>query len=140
MKKEIAFRLADILESGVMTKGTSRLAYIANGEYKFCCLGVLCEEYNRVQKQSKKKQLTITGQTIYNEVTEYYEPDSAEIEEFSYDKESELPPENVRIWAGCNRHQFDTLAETNDMNPDDKWKSVIALLRNDPNMWIVEKD
>lgn len=47
MKKEIADKWCEMLESGVYAQGRGQLCTVEGGEPKYCCLGVLCELYQR---------------------------------------------------------------------------------------------
>ena len=56
MKKEIAKLWTKALRSGKYKKGKFTLR---NHDDSFCCLGVLCDLYNKEQKKKKKKTLLV---------------------------------------------------------------------------------
>jgi hypothetical protein len=87
MKKLIAIKWAKALRSNKYKQGQNLLA--SEGEY--CCLGVLCELYNKEQKKNKKKCLKV--KTL--PVVPGCKPTCKE-----YDGERESLPLVVQKWAG----------------------------------------
>ncbi len=66
------------LESGKYKQGKNAL----NKNGSFCCLGVACEVFNKINKKEKKKTLIVNADEFNTAKT-------------SYDGESEIAPKNV---------------------------------------------
>ena len=60
MKKRVLTKWLKALRSGKYKKGRGALCQIdKQGNQSFCCLGVLCDMYNKEQKRNKKKGLSV---------------------------------------------------------------------------------
>lgn len=60
MKKHVLTKWLKALRSGKYKKGRGALCQIdKQGNQSFCCLGVLCDMYNKEQKRNKKKGLSV---------------------------------------------------------------------------------
>lgn len=60
MKKRVLTKWLKALRSGEYKKGRGALCRIdKKGNESFCCLGVLCDLYNKEQKQKKKRTLKV---------------------------------------------------------------------------------
>lgn len=60
MKKRVLTKWLKALRSGKYKQGRGALCQIdKKGNESFCCLGVLCDLYNKEQKSNKKKGLTV---------------------------------------------------------------------------------
>lgn len=92
MNKKAKKLWIDTLRSETLKQGKQRLCVLEDNEYKFCCLGVLCEIYNHEQKLNHKKQLKISQ----------CEDCSDESILFEYDGEVAGLPLKVMDWAGLN--------------------------------------
>lgn len=57
MNKKIADKWVKALRSGKYKQGQYMLEYVDNKSTKYCCLGVLCDLYQKEQKAKKKKTL-----------------------------------------------------------------------------------
>lgn len=81
----------DTLRSNTVKQGFETLCFLETktNEYKFCCLGVLCEIYNSEMKRLHKKQLKIDIYYTNNSKTVY-----------SYNNESGSLPIEVQEWSG----------------------------------------
>jgi len=92
MKKDIAKKWIKALISNKYKQGTGTLKqYNSKGEAQHCCLGVLCELYNKDMKKNKKKTLP---ENIYDNDCNF----SHGYAKFGNRKE-DLPKE-VREWSG----------------------------------------
>lgn len=60
MKKRVLTKWLKALRSGKYKQGRGALCQIdKKGNESFCCLGVLCDMYNKEQKRNKKKGLKV---------------------------------------------------------------------------------
>lgn len=65
LPKKLKEKWVTALRSGEYKQGMGMLHAVENGSDKFCCLGVLCDVYNKQQKAQKKKQLKVVmSQTV----------------------------------------------------------------------------
>lgn len=85
MNKEIAFMLADALESGEYEQGAGRL----KKDGKFCCLGVLCDLYRKHVKPEES----------WSPLEDGMEPETLYFADYG----ACLPP-SVQEWAGMHSH------------------------------------
>jgi uncharacterized protein YchJ len=123
MKKNIADKWVKALTSNEYKQGKNVLCHQgANKQYKYCCLGVLCDLYNKDPNiaKSPKKQLEVTK--VKWQVLANRKPADVTC----YNHHMEDLPEEVRNWAGLrtssaeikNREAtslgFASLAEMND--------------------------
>ena len=88
MKKEIANIWVKALRSGKYKQGVCALHTSDN---KYCCLGVLCDLYDKDRKAKKKKSIKISNPRYNNNKGKYC---------YRYDNEYDFLPSNVRRWAG----------------------------------------
>lgn len=88
MKPEVAKIWVDALRSGEYTQGKQALKFTGadGGECYHCCLGVLCELYDKHNEEN------LTRNTKYN----------LDKIVLSFDMQTELLPEKVREWAGLD--------------------------------------
>ena len=93
MKKEIAKIWTKALKSGDYKQG--RFALRDNKDC-FCCLGVLCDLYNKDRKEKKKKSIKILG-------PEY--DGNKNLTVFQYGKQKDFLPIAVRKWAGMSSNK-----------------------------------
>jgi hypothetical protein len=112
MKKDIAKLWAKALRSGKYKQGKFTLR---NHDNSFCCLGVLCDLYNKEQKKKKKKTLDVVKID-----------DKVEGKCYKYGPATSYLPVVVKKWAGmkttkgefvCNKDcifSWYTLAGIND--------------------------
>jgi hypothetical protein len=118
MKKAIADLWIKALKSGKYKQGKYVLHTDDN---KFCCLGVLCDVYNKEQKKSKKKTLKVSN-----------DDNDDGLKCFKYNNECSYLPKAVRDWAGIQSDRgyleieedyTDSLAGLNDGDIDTKGKT-----------------
>ena len=86
MKKDIAKLWTKALRSGKYKQGKYTLR---NHDNSFCCLGVLCDLYNKEQKKKKKKTLNVVKIN-----------DKVEGKCYKYGCSTSYLPAIVREWAG----------------------------------------
>lgn len=117
MNKDIAIKWTEALRSGKYKQGRGLLKQIdKKGQFKHCCLGVLCELYNKDRKKKKKKALYVKDDILSCPLT------GKVVEGFSFDGDDQLLPYIVREWAGLDSSngevfiggKFFDLAELND--------------------------
>lgn len=106
MRERVKKLWLDALRSGEY-KQTTEALHKPTG---FCCLGVLCDVYQKEMTKQKKKKL----ETKVNQSYGYT----------SYGGNDQVPPFRVMYWAGLNSQnpeindpelgQFNTLAQIND--------------------------
>ena len=118
MKPRIANRLVEVLKSGNFQKGEHKLCTIENGQYKYCCLGVLTELYNYERRLQKKKQLEHRINLSFNDGDVGWKDNKS----FEYDG----CPTDVQKWADISPDEHDTLVNLNDENKT--WTKVIKKL------------
>jgi hypothetical protein len=119
MKKEIAKLWTKALRSNKYKQGKFTLR---NHDNSFCCLGVLCDLYNKEQKKKKKKLLDVVKITCQIEGKCY-----------KYDNATSYLPTIVKKWAGMKTtkgefiknddYEFYNLAAFNDGDYNGKAKS-----------------
>lgn len=88
MKPEVAKIWVDALRSGEYTQGKQALKFTKAGKCYHCCLGVLCELYDKYNEEK-------LVQDIYNTMK-----DTTPV--VSFNMETEFLPEAVRKWAGLD--------------------------------------
>lgn len=108
MKSGIKDRWIKALESGKYKKGKSRLRVVADGEDRFCCLGVLCE-------------LAIEDGVELSLRTTTWEGDYGFDLSYLYDRNLGSLPDAVVEWAGMsdNYGQFFRSGRTSLVNIND---------------------
>ncbi len=94
MKKKIANMWVDALRSGEYTQGYRALCRVNHndGSKTYCCLGVLCDLYQKNQTKNKKKKLSV-------------KPDTTGSTVIAFDGNSGVLPKAVQNWAkmsSCN--------------------------------------
>lgn len=118
MKKEVADIWIKALRSGKYKQGKYVLHTDDN---KFCCLGVLCDVYNKEQKKNKKKTLKVSCAD-----------NDDGLKCFKYNNECSYLPKIVRDWAGIKSDRgyleieedyTDSLAGLNDGDIDTNGKT-----------------
>ncbi len=89
MKKKIANMWVDALRSGEYTQGYRALCRVDNndGSKTYCCLGVLCDLYQKNQTKNKKKKLSVKPETTGSNV-------------ISFSGKGGVLPKAVQDWAG----------------------------------------
>lgn len=98
MKQEVMKKWVKALESGRYKKGKNRLCSISeNGTRSFCCLGVLCDLYDRDMKSKKKKVLN--KEVIPGEIAETF-INSNKVKVVVFENNEGTLPEKVIKWAG----------------------------------------
>lgn len=103
MKKDIAKLWTKALRSGKYKKGKFTLR---NHDDSFCCLGVLCDLYNKEQKKKKKKTLKVTKLNTMVDGKCY-----------SYSGNTDYLPAVVKNWAGLKTNKGE-LASLDDEYSD----------------------
>jgi hypothetical protein len=93
MDKKIANSWIKALESGDYKQGKCALR---NDNDCFCCLGVLCDLYDKDRKQKKKKSIKITNPK-YN--------GNKNFACFQYGNQTDYLPTVVREWAGMSSNK-----------------------------------
>ena len=92
MKPEIAKIWIDALRSGEYTQGKQALKFTKGGKCYHCCLGVLCELYDKYNEEKLVQDIK------YNTMK-----DTTPV--VSFNMETEFLPEAVREWAGLENHR-----------------------------------
>lgn len=87
MNKRIANMWVRALRSGKYTQGTSYLKRRGPHGVQHCCLGVLCELYNKSMKRSGEKG---TGEKVLGGITHFGNPQTT----------ATVLPKKVMKWAG----------------------------------------
>lgn len=106
MKKEIAKIWINALRSGKYKQGISALR---DKDNKFCCLGVLCDLYDKDRKAKKKKSIKISAPK-YNGNKDMYC--------YVYGTTSDFLPQEVKRWAGMrsNKGSFELITDGTHLN------------------------
>lgn len=106
MKKRVLTKWLKALRSGKYKQGRGALCQIdKKGNESFCCLGVLCDLYNKEQKRNKKKGLTIEKLPAEASCIGTLSPKSTVVQSYN-DCDGTLP--NVVIdWAGFREANAD---------------------------------
>jgi hypothetical protein len=126
MRKDVMKKWVQALRSGKFKQGTGTLKqFNSKGDAQHCCLGVLCELYNKEMKKNKKKTLSekvIDGCDFAYGATRF-------------DRKSDDLPKLVREWAGMNNSlgtftdssgELNTLADLNDCGK--KFKTIADII------------
>ena len=106
MKKRVLTKWLKALRSGKYKQGRGTLCQTdKNGNESFCCLGVLCDLYQKEQKRNKKRGLHV--ETISDESSTFgiLVPKPASI--YSYDDCDGTLPNKVIKWAGLREYNSD---------------------------------
>jgi hypothetical protein len=91
VKKKIANMWITALRSGEYTQGYRALCRVDhnNNSKSYCCLGVLCDLYQKNQTKNKKKKLSVKPETTGSTV-------------IAFDSNSGVLPQAVQNWAGMS--------------------------------------
>ena len=103
MKKRVLTKWLKALRSGKYKQGRGTLCQTdKKGNESFCCLGVLCDLYQKEQKRNKKRGLKV--ETFSGEVSTFsiLMPKPASIK--SYDDCDGTLPSKVIKWAGFQEY------------------------------------
>jgi len=93
MKKKIAKIWTKALRSGKYKQGISALRDKNN---KFCCLGVLCDLYDKDRKAKKKKSIKISAPKYNGNKDKYC---------YVYGTTADFLPQEVKKWAGMRSNK-----------------------------------
>lgn len=104
MKKNIAQRWIKALKSGKYKQGRDRLKKIQKDNERHCCLGVLCELYNKDQKSKNKKPIRQRVVLDLSNRFSYVQFGSC----------SESTPPTVKKWSGLTSDDDVYFADLND--------------------------
>ncbi len=121
MKKSVRLWI-EALRSGKYKQGKNYLKRKTKSGYRYCCLGVACELYNKTHKRKLKIfSRKIVGAT---RVTAFY-----------YDsKEADFLPRKVQVWLGLVSEDgafgLNTLAEKNDAGM--RFKEIADIIESKP--------
>jgi hypothetical protein len=119
MKAEVKKIWLEALRSGEYKQTQLRLN---NGQGGFCCLGVLCDLYQKEQTRKKKKKLTESTYLYHHSVGE---------SRVSYNKNEIFLPVEVVKWAGLESSNPDIRVggpTLSGMNDDGKSFKQIAIV------------
>lgn len=106
MKKRVLTKWLKALRSGKYKQGRGALCQIdKKGAESFCCLGVLCDLYNKEQKRNKKRGLNVEEISPENTFvgTFDHKPELVRI----YDECDGTLPDKVVKWAGFREYNAD---------------------------------
>jgi hypothetical protein len=106
MRKVVKQKWVEALRSGDYKQGKMQLHIVGKGKKKdqFCCLGVLCDIYQKQQTKNKKKKLfthVSDGTNVNGDVV-------------FYDNNDSFLPTEVIAWSGLGPEWQDKLSELND--------------------------
>jgi hypothetical protein len=93
MNSEVKAKWVAALRSGEYQQGRGELRSISNC---FCCLGVLCDLYDKDRKQKKKKSIKITNPKYDG---------NKNFACFKYGNQTDFLPAAVRVWAGMSSNK-----------------------------------
>lgn len=88
MKEHVKDKWVKALRSGKYKQGKNTLHEV-NGQPSFCCLGVLCDLYQKLQKRAKKRIAKVSQHGRH----------------ISYDDHVNYLPESVQQWAGMKNNR-----------------------------------
>lgn len=91
MKKEVMTKWTKALRSGKYKQGKEFLKREYKGVTRHCCLGVLCELYNKEMKKNKKSCAKEKTVDLKERNMEFF---------FKFDNVAQVLPPKVRKWAG----------------------------------------
>lgn len=98
MNERVMKKWTKALRSGKYKQGYAALCVEdSKGNKSFCCLGVLCDLYNKEMKKNKKKTLDIEKNKLDQTVLEY-NPKAKSM--YSFNNNGTELPEEVVEWAG----------------------------------------
>ena len=111
MKKQVLTKWLKALRSGKYKQGRGALCQISKkGTESFCCLGVLCDLYNKEQKRNKKKGLTVQTLAKDEWMVGSLSSNPAFVRSYN-DCDGTLPTQVIK-WAGFREENHD--GEFND--------------------------
>ena len=123
MKKTIAKLWAEALRSGEYKQTREVLHSIDSGKESFCCLGVLCDLYQKDRRSKKKKGLSVDEKQGWGSC------------EVAYDGLSAVLPQAVIKWAGMKTENgswddTDANASLVYLNDEDRktFKSIASVI------------
>ena len=106
MKKRVLTKWLKALRSGKYKQGRGTLCQTdKKGNESFCCLGVLCDLYQKEQKLNKKRGLKVETISAENSMVCVLTPKPASIK--SYDDCDGTLPNKVIKWAGFREYNSD---------------------------------
>ena len=106
MKKRVLTKWLKALRSGKYKQGRGTLCQTdKNGNESFCCLGVLCDLYQKEQKRNKKRGLKVETISGESSMVGILVPKPASIK--SYDDCDGTLPNKVIKWAGFREYNSD---------------------------------
>jgi len=106
MKKRVLTKWLKALRSGKYKQGRGTLCQTdKKGNESFCCLGVLCDLYQKEQKRNKKRGLKVETISAENSMVGVLAPKPASIK--SYDDCDGTLPNKVIKWAGFREYNSD---------------------------------
>lgn len=106
MKKRVLTKWLKALRSGKYKQGRGTLCQTdKKGNESFCCLGVLCDLYQKEQKRNKKRGLRVETISAENSMVGVLSPKPASIK--SYDDCDGTLPNKVIKWAGFREYNSD---------------------------------
>lgn len=111
MKKRVLTKWLKALRSGKYKQGRGALCQIdKKGTESFCCLGVLCDLYNKEQRRNKKKGLRVEKLDRENWMVGGLSSNPAFVRSYN-DCDGTLPTQVIK-WAGFREENAD--GEFND--------------------------
>ena len=125
MKPKIAKIWIKALRSGKYTQGQNALLSGDGSDAKHCCLGVLCDLYNKDCKKKKKKKLHVS------------KPKGDNMDR-SYGGDDQFLPRKVMEWAGMSSANgacgtFESLTHHNDgasNRPSKSFKQIAKIIES----------
>jgi hypothetical protein len=116
MKKKIANMWVDALRSGEYTQGCRALCRVYTNSKAYCCLGVLCDLYQKNQTKNKKKKLSVKPETTGSNV-------------ISFSGNGGVLPKAVQDWAGMSSSSGEIYASysPNLVKMNDNGKTFIEI-------------
>jgi len=106
MKKRVLTKWLKALRSGKYKQGRGALCQIdKKGAESFCCLGVLCDLYNKEQKRNKKRGLFT--EDVHQEDSLVCSLDSKAQIVRVYDECDGTLPDKIIKWAGFREYNSD---------------------------------
>lgn len=128
MKKRVLTKWLKALRSGKYKQGRGALCQIdKKGTESFCCLGVLCDLYNKEQKRNKKRGLRIETISSESSIVGILVPKPVSIKRYN-DMDGTLPNKVIK-WAGFREYN----AEGEFLYDEDDKSPVELINLNDGN-------
>jgi hypothetical protein len=114
MKKKIANMWITALRSGEYTQGCRALCRVVGGSKTYCCLGVLCDLYQKNQTKNKKKKLIVKPETTGASV-------------IVFNNKSGVLPIAVQNWAGMSSFRGTFFSGPDLVKMNDNGKTFIEI-------------